>query len=259
LFHRYGALVSDDDAAGLLSALRDVKEKFLNNPDVPVKWNLKDLDRALGLHGVAALREALLSQANEVRAGLIVAICGSGCRLFLSVFRAHSQLKGSLSEGRSAFLGYSFSNLLMRAGLCCRDLSAFPVQVVLDWPAKEQRDPFVKEYLLGWRNGVSGKGPGAIKYLCGPLRDHRFEPGLLFGVTDADPILQAVNLVVGSGRAFVRFALGDVPEADFGVTCFRQLLSRFHRSGFGRVLDYGIAVSPKGGSLYRNLEKVLGE
>jgi hypothetical protein len=147
----------------------------------------------------------------------------------------------------------------MRTGLCCRDLGASPTRVVLDWPERGNSGPFVDEYLAAWKLGISGKAGRGIKYLCGPLAGQEFEPSLLFGVTDTDPLLQAADLLVGSGRAFIRYALGDLPETDFGVARFRELLVRFHRSDFDRVLDYGIAVSPKGGSLYRDLEKALNE
>lgn len=237
-----GFMVTEAIVPSLLSSVRDIKKRISSHPDVPAKWNLKDISRALKLHGLQSLEKKLLASADELRTAMLDALVQADAKLFLSMLQAHSRKKQVLGATRADLVRFSFSNVLMRAGLRLKlNAPADSARVLIDWPEKAQATPFVAEYRSAYCDGCSGE----IKYLCGPLHERKFEPGLSFGVTDIDPLLQLADMVVGASRAFARSALNATPETDFGVRQFRRLLPLFHTGSEGELLGYGIVVSPK--------------
>jgi hypothetical protein len=244
-----GYLLPRECLGDLLTDVRAIKEKHCGNPDVPVKWNIRGMDRALGLHGCGDLQGQLLETSNSLRSDLLSSLNEHNATLFLSVIHAYSYRRDVLRGVRANLGRFVFANTLMRVGLCrsnTRDRRR--TEVLLDWPESGQPMPFVTEYCSGWKNGRSEHDGRHVGYRCGALRDLGFEPSPTFGVTDADVRLQLADLVVGMSRVFINHAMGRVGAAEFGVAEFGGLLPRFFSHG-GLVMGRGITVAPTNGVL----------
>jgi hypothetical protein len=227
----------------LLKRVQNVKVAHGLDRYCPIKWNLRDLDRALASHKLEGQQAILLAKSDPLRANLLSALTESGATLFASAILAHSNNKQILGETRQDLVGYSFGNLLMRAGLYCQEKAGGRrVDVLLDWPDRSDRTPFMDEYYAGWRHGHSAASE-AVKYKCGTLAGLEFAPAPTFTGTEFEPRLQIADLVVGVTREFVNFALGKAPKASFGVQTFKTLIPNFYQDE-GRVLGYGVTASP---------------
>jgi hypothetical protein len=141
----------------LLKKVREIKEACGLDPHCPVKWNMKDLDRALEAHGLIDQKAALIDQSNAIRTELLNALAAAGGKMFASIIRAYSNKRQILGETKEDLVSFSFGNLLMRVGLFCKDApGSRRVDVLLDWPEGNNRRPFTAEYHTGWRYGRSG-------------------------------------------------------------------------------------------------------
>jgi len=235
-----GFVIEECRVQPLLDAVRCKKNEIVGHPDVPVKWNLKDLKQALGSYQLSHLEAELKKKANPLRAGLLSNLIETEPILFASIFCCFGSTKKAIVATKPTLTSFSFLNLLQRLGLWAKDSQPDSVRITLDWPEGSDRGPFEAEYLDAWRpDGVSAQETN----FCGPLQNLRFEPGLTFGVTALDPLLQLCDLTVGATRSFIGYALTNGVK-DFGVQQFAALLPRFHRSAGGKVVSYGLAISP---------------
>jgi hypothetical protein len=150
-----GYSIANDHVPRLIKRAGEIKEAVFGDKNVPIKWNVKDLDRALKLHGLSDLSPKIKEKSNLVRGELLTALSDSGATLFLSVLLAYSNDRQVLGESKDDLVRYSFGNFLMRVGLFCKEHNGGDVQVILDWPDKDQRQIFAEEYLSGWRDGKS--------------------------------------------------------------------------------------------------------
>jgi hypothetical protein len=229
----------------LLKKVREIKEARGLDPHCPVKWNMKDLDRALEAHGLIDQKAILIQQSDVIRTELLNALAAAGGKMFASIIRAYSNKKQILGETREDLISFSFGNLLMRVGLYCKDAAGGRrVDVLLDWPERNNRRPFTAEYYTGWRHGRSGPEGKAVPYQCGALADIAFAPTPIFAGMEFEPRLQLADLVVGTVREFIQFSLGNANEASFGVQRFKFLIPHFYQVAGPQILGRGITVSP---------------
>jgi hypothetical protein len=153
--------------------------------------------------------------------------------------------KQVLGNTREDLVAYSFGNLLTRVGLYCSEREEdLRVDVLLDWPERNNRKPFVNEYHTGWRHGRSGEADKAIPYHCGALAQLGFAPTPAFAGSEFEPRLQLADLVVGAAREFVNFALGKSTKEAFGVQTFKALIPHFFHRDDRLLLGHGLTVSP---------------
>jgi len=229
----------------LVNEVRAIKTDLLGHPSVPVKWNMRDLRKALSLHGLSDLETALIERSDEIRKRLLEAVRRAGATIFISILLAYSNRRQVLGSCREDLVSYAFGNVLMRLGLFVSErCQGNEVQIILDWPDGANRTPFVNEYLTGWQHGRSGSGANSVPYTCGALSRLRFHSGPLFGVTDIDERLQLADMIVGASRAFVNYCMSKLDERDFGVLQFRAIAAHLFDDAVGHVFGKGITVAP---------------
>lgn len=239
-----GYAIPRDDVAPLLKKVQERKSHFGLDPHCPVKWNFRDLDRALIAHSLLGQKDILMGQSSEIRKDLLETLTGAGATIFTSVIHAYSNKKQVLGKTKDDLVSYSFGNLLMRAGLFCKEKAGGKrIDLLLDWPEANNPVPFVSEYHTGWRYGRSGPEGTEVKYECGSLMSLSFVPTAAFARMDFDPRLQLADLVVGATREFINFSLGKLGEDAFGVQRFKSLMPHLYARN-GRTLGAGITVSP---------------
>lgn len=249
LFITGGFGIPETRIASLYSAVEACKSKHLGTTAIPVKWNLRDLDRGLGLFKVSDRKSQLIAVGDSLRAELVHLLCAHHAVLFTSILLAYSSRKSVLAEKRSDLIGWGFSNLLQRFGLFARTVECAGGSILLDWPDRNQPTPFVTEYLGAWE-----KGDGNF---CGPLKKLGFDPSPAFGLTDVEPLLQLADLVVGMARALVRNAQNGYPAPDFGSGLVRDNIESFYKDKSGRILGWGIAVSPSTAAVSKQIRDAL--
>ena len=189
-----GYAIPRDKVSPLLKKVEQVKANRGLNAHCPVKWNMRDLDRALVAHGLLGQKDILIGQSNLSRAELLNELTATGAKMFVSVIRAHSNKKQILGETHEDLVRFSFGNLLMRAGLFCRETAnGRRVDILLDWPERNDHGPFAAEYYTGWRYGRSGPEGNSVKYECGALSDIAFTPTSIFAGTEFEPRLAIHN------------------------------------------------------------------
>jgi hypothetical protein len=240
-----GYAIARDKVAPLLKKVQKVKENRGLNAHCPVKWNMRDLDRALMAHDLIGQKDILIGQSNVLRTELLTDLTAAGATIFASAIRAYSNKKQILGETREDLVCFSFGNLLMRVGLFCKEAGGGRrVDVLLDWPERHDRSPFTAEYYTGWRHGRSGPEGKAVKYQCGALADLAFSPAPSFAGIEFEPRLQLADLVVGATREFINFSLGKAKEDSFGVQRFKSLIPHLYQAPGRQMLGRGMTVSP---------------
>jgi len=240
-----GYVIPRDKVVSLLKKVHEVKEKRGLNRHCPVKWNVRDLDRALTAHNLIGQKDILIGQSNTLRSELLTELTAAGATIFASAIRAYSSKKQILGATREDLVGFSFGNLLMRVGLFCKEIAnGRRVDVLLDWPDRNDRGPFTAEYYTGWRYGRSGPEGKAVPYQCGALAGIAFSPAPAFAGTEFEPRLQLADLVVGATREFINFSLGKAQEDSFGVQRFKSLIPHFYQAPGAHILGRGMTVSP---------------
>lgn len=255
-----GYAIPRDKVSPLLKKVEQVKANRGLNAHCPVKWNMRDLDRALVAHGLLGQKDILIGQSNLSRAELLNELTATGAKMFVSVIRAHSNKKQILGETHEDLVRFSFGNLLMRAGLFCRETAnGRRVDILLDWPERNDHGPFAAEYYTGWRYGRSGPEGNSVKYECGALSDIAFTPTSIFAGTEFEPRLQLADLVVGASREFINFSLGKAKEDAFGVQCFRSLIPHFYKTSTGQIFGRGITISPTRSDFSSTVLSALGK
>lgn len=244
-----GYAIRRDMTVGLLDRVKVFKTKHGLDSHCPVKWNMRDLDRPLAAHGLENQKQILIDKSEVIRTDLLDALTTAGAVIFISAIHAYSNKKQVLGKTKEELVGYSFGNLLMRAGLFCKEKAeGRRVDSLLDWPEGNNRTPFTAEYHTGWRFGRSGPEGTGAKYQCGPLIDIAFAPTVAFAGMEFEPRLQLADLVVGAGREFINYCLGKKEKDSFGVKRFKALLPRVYQVN-GQTLGRGITVSPTNGDL----------
>jgi len=239
-----GYAIPSTQVGPLIRCAEEIKRELLGNSNVPIKWNVRDLTRALELHGLSELLPQIREHSKEVRKALLDSLCQSGATLFLSVILAYSNRRQVLGRSKADLVRYSFGNFLMRAGLLCKETGPADVQLIVDWPDKGEPRLFIEEFYSGWKDGKSVTVDQSIEYRCGPLSSLGFRPGLLFGVTDIDVRLQLADLLVGACRSFIDYCMDCGRKEDFGVQQFKAIAPCLDRADGWKCFGRGITVAP---------------
>lgn len=216
----------------LQRALEDVKGQF-GEARSPVKWNFKNLRPEYKKRDQEALFEKLLKTSAQWRTALFEEAAKHDFQIVVSCLESHSVFKEKIKDVKAALSGYSFSNGLMRFGLCVQIAKPEQAQVIVDWPDKHDCEPFTVEYQHAYSHGASSTGQ---KYFCGPLRSIGFLDSVAYTTMIDSTLLQFADLIVGATREVVQCALGGREEG-LGVTLTRSLKTKFYgapNSIFGR-------------------------
>jgi hypothetical protein len=105
-----GYSVPSQQLPSLIRGAEGIKKGFLGDFNAPIKWNVKDLKRALELQGLANLLPKILEKSDDIRNALLESLCRSGATLFVSVIQAYSANKQVLGKTKDDVIRYAFGN-----------------------------------------------------------------------------------------------------------------------------------------------------
>lgn len=247
-----GFAIEQSEAIELTKLIQNNKHAIIGNSNIPIKWNIRDVFKHLSDIGADDLQVQLVQESNQIRSAMIDILKASSATVFCSLITAHSNDRETILSNRPGLISYSLSNLLQRIGYWARSQSGSSFKITLDWPEGSERGPFTKEYLNCWLPN----GSSVSRNFCGPLCNLGFDPGVDFGVTLIDPLLQLCDLTVGAFRGFFNFALNGTIH-DFGLDQFSKLIPRICTKSDGSIVGTGIVVSPRSDAACREITTAL--
>jgi hypothetical protein len=231
--------------------IRRIKASTFGDPEFPVKWNLKDIQRACRLHEIHYDPQVIKAHSNKVRENILSVITENGITLFYSIIIGYSNRKEVLEHTRERLTRYSFSNLLMRLGLFKKLTSSTEYsQLLMDWPESSNRDPFISEYLHAWKYGKASPKLSNVQYYSGPLRALNFSSSIYFGITDCDCLLQLADIAIGAFRSFIDYSMEKVDVNNFGVQAFKKVMKSISGWSSNYGIGTGISISPRRSPLF---------
>ena len=199
-----GIAVPEGQEADLVKQVEDVKAAY-GRCRAPVKWNFKD---AMPFYGVGdedkAVYENMLKSSSEWRRKIFYILGKSQITLIVTAIEAYSPNKEKVLSTRKSCARMAFANGLMRYAMHVKENPEDKAEVVIDWPAGNDRSPFTREYRTAYTSGKSADGQ---IYHSGTLAGLRFGDSLMFSNTNDSCMLQIADLVVGASRDFLRACL----------------------------------------------------
>ena len=231
-----GLLISHEEEKKLTSVLREIKSRYFN-PDLPLKFNMKDLKRKYEEHNLVAEFQAFMKDSAKWRKELFERSLEIDYTIIISVIK-HFQLdKKDKAVDIHDILGYAFNNVLMRTALAVQEKKEDFVQVIVDWPDGNNPKPFNNEYYHAfWR----GKTPAGQSYYAGTLKSVGFHDTVLFASMNHSNMLQFADLLIGSMRDFLSCGL-EHREYAIGKELTEIVLRKVR--GFPREITHGLSVS----------------
>src|SRR4051812_44965592 len=103
-----GYAIARDNVGTLLTKVQEKKSHFGLDPHCPVKWNFRDLDRALMAHNLLGQKDILMGKSSEIRKALLDLLTGAGATIFTSAIHAYSNKKQVLGKTKDDLVSYSF-------------------------------------------------------------------------------------------------------------------------------------------------------
>lgn len=245
-----GILIGHEEEKKLTSIIREIKSRYFN-PDLPLKFNMKDLKKKYEEHNLLAEFESFTKDSAKWRRELFERSLGIDYKIIISIIK-HDQLnKKESSVDKYDVIGYAFNNALMRVALEVQERKEDFTQVIVDWPDGNNPKPFNNEYYYGfWR----GKTAAGQSYFSGTLKSVGFHDTVLFASMNHSNMLQFADLLTGSMRDFLSCGLED-REYAIGKELTEIVLKKVR--GFPKKMAYGLSISSRNHDLKKRIIEIL--
>src|SRR5690606_29478202 len=223
------------------------------HPDLPIKYNFKDLKGKYDEHGFTEEFKLMLADSAKWRKELFEKAVQLDFKIIIAVIQNFQSQKPSQKEIKSDLLGFAFVDILMRLGKELQYKKFEHVQVISDWPESNDPKPFNFNYYYGFSRGTTPKG---IEYFSGKLQDVGFHDTVLFASMNHSNMLQFADLIIGASRDFLTTHF-DEREYSIGKELTEILLPKFR--GFPKNITYGISVSSNNRELKERIKSLLAK
>lgn len=245
-----GLLIGHDEEKKLTSIIREIKSRYFN-PDLPLKFNMKDLKKKYQEYNLHAEFEAFLKDSAKWRKELFERSLEIDYTVIISVIKHYQPGKKEQAVDKFDILGYAFNNVLMRTALEVQDKKEDFAQVIVDWPDGNNPKPFNNEYYYAfWR----GKTPAGQSYYSGTLKSVGFHDTVLFASMNHSNMLQFADLLIGAMRDFLSCGLED-REYAIGKELTEIILKKIR--GFPTKVSYGLSISSGNHELRKRIDEIM--
>ena len=198
-----GIIVPDGCQVELEKNVRAIKAKY-GHERAPIKWNFKDAHRFYGTNDASQkILDSMHKNVANWRSEIFEALAVSQVKILVTAIEAYSADKDKVIAVRNDCSKRAFANGLMRYAMHAREQSE-NADVVIDWPAGDDRTPFNEEYSSAF---IFGKNTDGQAYSAGPLHKLPMADSVFFSSTRYSCMLQIADLVVGANRDFLRACL----------------------------------------------------
>ena len=248
-----GIIIDSFEEEKLRIMMKDVKSKY-TYPDLPVKWNFKDLKKVYEKFQKIDDYEKMLSDSYIWRNEIFDRSKGIDFKIVISALENFQYEKDNLKQIKGDLNCILFSNSLMRLGLYAQRVECEEFQVILDWPENSDPTPFSKEYYYAFNRG---KSKDEISFHSGKLSDLGFQESVLFTKMTHSNSLQFADLIMGSFKDFIETNLHG-HECSLGTELIKKVKTKF--DGFpDSIIGVGVNVPSKNRNLKSNLTKIINK
>lgn len=245
-----GLLIGHENEKKLTSIIREIKSRYFN-PDLPLKFNMKDLKKKYEEHNLLAEFETFMKDSAKWRKELFQRSLEIDYTIIISIIKHYQTDKKDKATNKYDILGYAFNNILMRVALEVQERKEDFAQVIVDWPDGNNPKPFNNEYYYGfWR----GKTSAGQSYFSGTLKSVGFHDTVLFASMNHSNMLQFADLLTGAMRDFLSCGLED-REYALGKELTEIVLGKVR--GFPRKITYGLSISSGNHDLKKRIIEIM--
>jgi hypothetical protein len=245
-----GLLISQEEEKKLTSIIREIKSRYFN-PDLPLKFNMKDLKKKYEEHNLLAEFDIFMKDSAKWRKELFERSLDIEYKIIISIIQHYQPGKKDSAVDKYDLIGYAFNNILMRLALEIKDKKAEFAQVIVDWPEGNNPKPFNNEYYYAfWR----GKTPAGQDYFSGTLKSVGFHDTVLFASMNHSNMLQFADLLIGAMRDFLSCSLED-REYAIGKELTQIVLKKFR--GFPNRMTHGVSISSGNHGLKKRIIDIM--
>ncbi|MEL7834678.1 DUF3800 domain-containing protein [Fodinibius sp. Rm-B-1B1-1] len=242
-----GIVISKESLDQVSEIFRNIKSDY-THPNMPVKWNFRDLEDKYKEFGLEDDYQALLKNSKDWRKDIFSQLADTEYKIVLSCIE-NFQKKKDLDQVKYDLLRYSFSNALMRVGYCAYDTSSF--SIILDWPDSHNPKPFNREFYYAYNKGQSVDG---VPYYCGNLKELGFNDSVYFANMNHSIGLQLSDLVIGAFRDGIKSFRDDHYE-NIGIDTTKIYLEKLNGFKKDALMSRGVLVSKSN----ENFEECVAE
>ena len=236
-----GIAIEDSDSRKLVRKIRNVKREYSKFGAFPIKWNFMDVRRWFERRNALNTFNELKRRSRDWRRAIIESAVTLDFTAVVACVKHHSVHRHVIKKTRNCVAQFTFADALQQVGLLAEEKRAAGVTIILDWPDAGRADIYSDEYRSALWNGICHHS-NRVCYHCGPLHRLGFEEQLLFTRMEDCPILQFSDLVLGTVRDFVDYALGRKRRDSFGIEMIHKLIPKF-RGYPKRIIGRGISVA----------------
>jgi len=246
-----GIIIDSFEEEKLRKIMKDVKSKY-TYPDMPVKWNFKDLNKTYFKFDRLADYKKLLEDSYNWRCEIFERVQEVDFKIVISALENFQYEKNNLKKIKYDLNCILFSNSLMRLGLYSQRVNCREFQVILDWPENSDPSSFSKEYYYAFNRGVSKDG---IAFHSGKLSDLGFQESVLFTKMTHSNSMQFADLIMGSFRDFFETNLHG-HDCSLGTELIKKVKTKF--DGYpNSIVGVGVNIPSRNGNLKKNLTEIL--
>jgi hypothetical protein len=234
----FGGLIIDHDAECKLQADVERIKKIYSYPNIPIKWNMKDLRDLYESKGMLDLYKRVIMKSRLWRTEIFKCLSATNCVLLVACIEGYSSKRRILKERKEELSRFNFANGLMRFGLHVSEYKPNAAQVILDWPDKGLSKPFDSEYGAAYYDGKTIDKKNT--YRCGKLSSLKFADSVFFANMHYNIMLQIADLIVGATREFIECCLRK-KEGGQGLDCLKLVREKF-RGAPEQIIGRGLIV-----------------
>lgn len=234
-----GILISREDEVTLSSIMKSIKKDYTGE-DMPVKYNIKDVEEVYSRFDKIKDFEKIKAESQVWRKRIIQESLNFNYKIFISCIENIQPEKKEQKEIKKDLSSYLFANTLMRVGIYSSEMGLDYVQCILDWPEGHDSKPYDKEYYYAYNRG---KNSDNQEYFCGPLKELHFDQTLYYARCHHSNMLQLADIIMGSTRDWMET---ELQGRTYSIG--KELTALFFPKLYGypkKILGYGINVSSR--------------
>lgn len=247
-----GVLVNEEAENKIIDLMKTIKGEY-TFPDLPVKWNFKDLEKTYKELNKVGDYKKMLAKSSEWRTAIIENSIDIDYKIIVVCLERHESDK-PIKMIKEKLVNISFAQALMRVGMFSKyqtDETKF--EVILDWPESSNPKPFNNEYYYAYNRGCSAEN---INYLSGRLKDLGFNESLYYTKCTHSSVLQFSDIIIGATKDFVLKTLYGF-ENSLGYNLTKIFKVKF--CGYpNKTIEYGLNYSPKNEN-YKKIQKEINK
>jgi len=250
-----GIAVDDNGRKELQRVIKEIKLNYNSDSNIPIKWNLRDLERYYIDHNLIKIYSKLLQDSKTWRSEIIRKLASIDFKIIISLLLCHGTNRDFLKKTRREVIRFSFSDALMRLGYYVKGVIPTEIEVILDWPAGNKKDPFTIEYNSAYYYGETADHH--IAYYCKSLNNLGFCDSPYFTSMNECSLLQISDLIVGATREMVELSLNKRDDS-FGFSLLKKLKDKFYGAP-NNIIGRGISISPTKGEFFDKVSNIISK